>query len=66
MRNHQFILDIDPPVLPDDVKPLYYVIEVCAETGVCSEDISGSQPVTITSVARGAKYSYSAKVKSLI
>ena len=65
MKNHAFTLLLEPPSLPSDVHLLYYIIKVCSKQGDCKEETSTNSTVTVTNVARGSKYTYSAKVKTI-
>lgn len=67
MKNHEIIFHLEPPSLPENVEPLYYLVRLCRESADpksqdCSEELAAGKTVAITNVARGSLYYYSAKV----
>jgi len=67
VKNHEIIFHLEPPYLPENVQPLFYLVRLCRESGDpqnqdCSEELAAGERVAITNVARGNLYHYSAKV----
>jgi len=67
VKNHEIIFHLEPPSLPENVEPLYYLVRLCRQTGDpqsqdCSKEFAAGKSVAITNVARGNNYTYSAKV----
>jgi len=69
VKNHEVIFHLEPPSLPENVEPLYYLVLLCRQTGDpqsqdCSKEFAAGKSVAITNVARGNNYTYSAKVRA--
>ena len=69
MKNHEITFHLEPPSLPENVEPLFYLVRLCRDSGDpqsrdCSEELAAGESVAITNVARGNQYYCSAKVRT--